>query len=322
MIYKEVIYMRNKNVLKKYTEMRIGDMISRLSVNNDIKIKVFIEEESGQINSGVKLADDKNYNYVMAPNIANINRVDDFVFTMFEGTAPENEIAREEFYKKVSWDFNLSLYTEECKRIWSKIIDCLCIDYITLHECGHILNGHLELNRDKKLDDLDRKTLEMDADAFSINRLWEILNSEGMKNLNIVLNKQHALWLGFIAITIVNSLNGMGNKNINQYSNYYLPKKLRWYIDLVTLYQLYRDIDSIYPSVDYIEIDDIFIGATTIEEAVYNYMIACGVSEDDLNINNFSSDISKVDEYNTLCLHWKNHIRSQLMPYSKIDLAE
>lgn len=76
----------------------------------------------------------------------------------------------------VEYDVNIHIPKDKKQCIDAELMSMVAVTFCIFHEIGHIYNGHVGyLNEIKKnssdLSDLERLTIEMDADAFAISRI-------------------------------------------------------------------------------------------------------------------------------------------------------
>ncbi len=160
------------------------------NINYDFK---FIYFNDDSVNASVDHDDNTDYVYV---NVGTVGKIYATFYSLFTNSKvfPEIGDVKKEF-ATINVDFKFDnekkqlLFTgaPNCpvRRSVADFLSLVALRYVTTHELGHIFNGHAEYlnektglftlsmfnnNEESKFDNLDYKTIEMDADAAAMTR--------------------------------------------------------------------------------------------------------------------------------------------------------
>lgn len=226
-----------------------------------------------------------------------------------------------------------------CREKLSLYAALIAIRFVFTHEVGHIVNGHTRLMYDMYMNSkifmrkeksnnnvqycLDRRTLEMDADAFaatsSIDNILTLYNENnaGLEDMQIFsIEDLFELW-GF-SIACVFLMFELGGKTNYDWNSYYLPNDARYLLAIDAARQTL---------LNYIRINII---SYAVDVKIYNSAVTKGLIEAEKLFRLFSEDLTLSESLvnnkekfvissNEVNNNW-NKLRLRLSQYSRTVL--
>lgn len=227
-----------------------------------------------------------------------------------------------------------------CRENLSFFAALIAIRFVFTHEVGHIVNGHTRLMYDMYMNSkifmskeisnnnvqycLDRRTLEMDADAFaatsSIDNILTLFNQNnaGLEDMQISsIEDLLELW-GF-SIACVFLMFELGGKTNYDLNSYYLPNDARYLLAIdaarQTLLSYIRNKVISY-TVD-VKIYDSAVTKGLIEAEKFFRLFSEDLTLSESLVNNKEKFVSFSNEVND---NWNNKLRLHLTQYSRTVL--
>lgn len=347
------------NLTKMYTEKIYENAINSPS-NANIKIKTnglkFFYETHNNLNASVYIKD--NYEYMII-NTGTLVTMYSLIHSAFSSPnvftnigEVQNEIGSQSngyfvFQKKQILFDNAPI--DETRREVSEYVSLLAIRFIVMHELGHLINGHAHFlgslyandkiemifkgalsNITNKMEisyALDRRTLEMDADAFaattSMTNLTEIINNkESHPYLIDHLENPYQifeLW-SFAVHLIFMEFERNANSTYSKHE-YYLPNSTRALLchdSAINAVKLLREVGYFKCNEKEVElINDYLIKGLDRAQNYFNsiYSTKFNFYTDILNPNliNFVEEVQS---------HWNNKLRFKLQKFSRAPLYD
>lgn len=225
-------------------------------------------------------------------------------------------------------------------------ISCRLIIY---HELGHIFNGHLDYyqtyktgeqklslfmdSRENQLPPIESQVLEMDADAFAATRLiGQFTYLPNIEKINLVVpnaikSQIHAFFLVVVSSCITFSIMGLGYKReqIDYLKTNYLPLRTRQDYYVRSALKAYRVINEVNTYSEFLDIKLYREVLYNIEQYInlyYNEIL--GFEKTEFNSSNNRDEMGQglIEHADFLESVWAKEMRSKLLPFSHLILAE
>lgn len=177
-------------------ELEIGEVLERVYEKHPDYPYVLVREEGdssaerqkAELNDGICSGKVNDCYYIFCPwglPIV-IGRFTGFIFreSLSEGQRKmmEEKGIKIPDYQKSIYEYPAFQRFKDCKAELSNYIHTLSVWFVSLHEFGHIINGHIDLMDDVRNGEVDitkeqRKALELHADMTAANLLTEVISS-------------------------------------------------------------------------------------------------------------------------------------------------
>lgn len=232
----------------------------------------------------------------------------------------------ENYYKSISTD---NKFNQEKADFYKNLLLEMSINFLLLHEFGHIYNGHLLYKENENMNDAIHKVFEWNADDFATTRMIAMYaHPKVTQQLNDILNEDcirslaHMLFLIIQATAIGISIMNVGKKNRKEDNKHiHLRQRLIYILnnEIAVFNELnYNKNKYVKHKIDFS--DEMIMLVLKVENLVNNVLNKFTDSTDWSIHNNMEElSIDKLEEVYQLNLYYTDKIQNKLKKYARFD---